>query len=255
MPHLHGAVLRRGPHGRPSAGDCSQRPVLGLAGGGAGVLHADRDAGREVSSCSGSGLGLGYVSGWSGGLCNARINKSNHPTHPHSNRYRCENACRNTLQPAKRRFLLGRVPPLLCIQLKRFSFFSAWGRNDRIMGGNGMRISVCTEWINSCACPITLSTHNRPHTLLTNSRPHQQLPTGHLGSKLSHAVEFPPRIDFTPHCSLKYVRGLRFGLCIGMDVSYRTMDGGCGCGCAYSTRTPTHTHIHIHLYRRSRRAC
>ena len=44
---------------------------------------------------------------------------------------------------------------------------------------------------------------DQPHTPLLY--PHQ--PTGHFGSKLSHAVEFPQRIDFTPHCSLKYVRG------------------------------------------------
>lgn len=42
--------------------------------------------------------------------------------HHNSNQYRCDH-CKH-LRDAKRRFMLGRVPPLLCIQLKRFSFFS-----------------------------------------------------------------------------------------------------------------------------------
>lgn len=56
VPHLRGPIPCCGPHGGPGAGDCAQRAALGLAQGGAGVLHADRDARREVSRCGGCGF-------------------------------------------------------------------------------------------------------------------------------------------------------------------------------------------------------
>lgn len=165
------------------------------------MLHGDRDARREVSS-EGGGYVCVYscaygVDGWWG---RATAGKSNDPTHTtpttHSNRYRCETKCRNTLQPAKRyalllssctphpiythlpahtqphlldthtphsRFLLGRVPPLLCIQLKRFSFFSAWLNHDGVWG-------VCSR---GCHLHALTADQNQPHILTkpTNHTP------------------------------------------------------------------------------------